>query len=149
MSEDPKYTIKNLVDEITLKKDDELTDAALIFLYHGGPETLKELFASYDVVVTFSDARASSTRLMHSVPEHHPEVYPVHVLTIDKYVAGVLVCTGEAMQHKMKGQMRSVIEAAAKSTTYRLTITGEAPSNKRVGGLDLWETTYSILYTDV
>lgn len=149
MPEDPKYTIKQIVDDITLLKDDEVTDAALIFLYHGGPETLKELFADYDVVVTFSDARASSTRLMHSVPEHHPEVYPVHVLTIDKYVAGVLVCTAEKMQHKMKEQMRSVIEAAAKSTTYRLTITGETPSNKRVGGLDLWETTYSILYTDV
>ncbi len=149
MSEDPKYTIKKIVDDITLKKDNETDDAALIFLYHGGPETLKELFADYDVVVTFSDARATATRRMREVPEHHPETYPVHVLTINKYVSGSLVCTGEKMQHKMKEQMRSVIEAAAVSTGYRLTITGETPSNKRIGGLSLWETTYSILYTDV
>jgi len=149
MPEDPKYTIKKIVDDITLLKDDEVTSAVLIFLYHGGPETLKELFADYDVVVTFSDAPATGIRKHHEVATHHPETYPVHVLTIDKYVAGVLVCSGEAMQHKMKGQMRSVIEAAGVSTGFRVTITKETPSNKRVGGLDLWETTYSILYTDM
>lgn len=149
MPEDPKYTIKKIVDDITLLKDDEVTSAALIFLYHGGPETLKELFASYDVVVTFSDARATGIRRMHEVPEHHPETYPVHVLTVDKYAAGVLIVTGEKMQHKMTEQMRSVIEAAGVSTGFRVTIIDETPGNKRVGGLMVWETTYSILYTDM
>jgi len=149
MSEDPKYTIKKIVDDITLKKDDEVIDATLIFLYHGGPETLKELFADYDVVVTFSDARATGTRQMQEIPEHHPETYPVHVLTVDKYVSGALVCTGEKMQHKMKEQMRAMIEAAGKSTGFRLRITNEKPDNKRAGGLMIWETTYSVLYTDV
>ena len=149
MAEDPKYTLKKIIDDISIKRDDNTTDATIVFLYHGGPETLKELFVDYDVVVTFSDAKASGVRRMHEIPEHHPETYPVHVLTIDKYAAGVLICTGEPLQHKMKEQMRSVIEAAGVSTGFRVTITGETPSNKRVGGLDLWETTYSILYTDV
>ena len=139
MAEDPKYTIKKIVDDITLKKDNESDDAALIFLYHGGPETLKELFADYDVVVTFSDARTSGGfRRHHSVPIHESETYPVHVMTINKYVSGVLVCTGEKMQHKMKEQMRVIIEAAAVADTYKLEITGETPSNKRLGGLSLW-----------
>lgn len=149
MPEDPKYTIKKIVDNITLKKDNESDDAALIFLYHDGPETLKELFVSYDVVVTFDDASAKGTRQMQEVPEHHPETYPVYVLTVDKYVSSVLVCTGEKMQHKMKEQMRSVIEAAGKSTGFRLQIPVEKPNNKRVGGLMIWETTYFILYTDM
>ncbi len=147
MAEDPKYTIKKIVDNITLKKDNESDDAALIFLYHDGPETLKEIFADYDVVVTFSDARASGFRRHHSVSVHHAEIYPVHVMTINKYVSGSLVCTGEKMQHKMKEQMRAVIEAAAVAATYKLEITGETPSNKRIGGLSLWETTFSITYT--
>ena len=149
MVEDPKYTIKKIVDDITLKKNNESDDATLIFLYEGGPETLKELFEDYDVVVAFGDARATGRRQMHEVPEHHPETYPIHVLTIDKYVSGSLVCTGEKMQHKMKEQMRSVIEAAGVSAGFRLRITDERADNKRVGGLMLWETTYSILYTDV
>lgn len=148
MGTDPKFIIKDLLDDITLKKDNETDDAALIFLYHGGPETLKELFVDYDVVVTFSDAKSSGTRRMHEVPEHHPETYPVHVLTIDKYASGVLICTGESLQHKIKEQMRSVIEAAGVSTGFRVTITGETPNNKRVGGLMIWETTYQVTYTD-
>ena len=112
MAEDPKYTIKKIVDGITLLKDDEEADAAIIFLYHDGPETLKALFDTYDVVVTFSDARATGIRKHHEVATHHPETYPVHVLTIDKYTSDTLVCTGEKMQHKMKEEMRTIIEAA-------------------------------------
>lgn len=153
MSEDPKYTLKKIIDNISIKKDDNVTNATLVFLYHGGPETLKELFADYDVVVMIDDARATGIRQMQEVPEHHPEMYPVHVLTVDKYalVLGVhtLVCTATKMDHKMKEQMRAVVEAAGISAGFRLRITDERPDNKRVGGLMVWETTYSILYTDV
>lgn len=144
MGEDPKYTIKKIVDDITIKKDNETDDATLIFLYEGGPETLKELFASYDVVVTFGDAPARPDRFVQDVPTHHPEVYPVAVQIINK--TGV---TATKMQHKMKEQMRTTIEAAAQTSTYTLRIISEAPGNRRVGGLGVWETTYSVEYKDL
>ena len=148
MAEDPKYTIKKIVDNITLKKDNESDAAAIIFLYKGGPETMKELFDDYDVVVTFGDAPATGVRHEQEVPTHHPETYPVYVSTVDKYVSDSLVCTADKMQHKMKEQMRSVIEAAAISTGFRLRVTSEDPITKWAGGLKIWETTYSVLYTD-
>jgi len=144
MGEDPKYTIKKIVDDITLKKDNEADDATLIFLYEGGPETLKELFASYDVVVTFGDAPVRPDRFMQDVAEHHPEVYPVTVQIIDK--TGV---TATKMMHKMKEQMRVIVEAAAQTSTYTLRIISETPGNRRVGGLYVWDTTYSIQYKDL
>lgn len=142
--EDPKYTIKKIVDDITLKKDNETDDATLIFLYEGGPETLKELFESYDVVITIDDAPARGERFMQDIATHHPEVYPVIVQIIDK--TGV---TATKLMHKMKEQMRATIEAAAQTSTYTLRILRETPGNRRVGGLDVGETTYSIEYKDL
>lgn len=51
---DPKYTLLDVVDEITTTKDDNATPAVIIFLYAGGPETLKTLFLTNDVIVTFT-----------------------------------------------------------------------------------------------
>ena len=149
MSEDPKYTIKKIVDGITLKKDDELTAATLIFIYADGPETLKELFETYDVIVMFEDAKGVGTRYIQNVPVHHPETYPVCVSTLDKYSAGVLVCTADAMQEKMKVQMRTMIEAAAKNVAYRLRIATEIPKTLKVAGLKIWETTYALIFEDL
>ena len=50
--------------------------------------------------------------------------------------------------NKMKEQMRTVIEAAAKGNGYRLRILTAEPNTKRISGVKVWITTYFILYTD-
>lgn len=144
MGTDPKYTVLDTINGITTTKDDNVTPATLIFMYRGGPETLKELFESYDVVITIDDAPARGERFMQDIATHHPEVYPVIVQIIDK--TGV---TATKLMHKMKEQMRATIEAAAQTSTYTLRILRETPGNRRVGGLDVGETTYSIEYKDL
>jgi len=101
------------------------------------------------VIVTFADAKVSPTRWMQDVAEHHPETYPIHVLTVDKYDSSYnLLCTADKMQKKMNAAMRAAVEAAAQGSTYRLRVVSEQPNNRRVGGLKIWETTYYVKYTD-
>ena len=150
MSVDPKYRVKNLVAyALTLiKKDDDSTSASCIILYEGGPETLGDLFDTYDVVVTVSDPTGKPERHMQEVPEHHPQAYPVNVLTIDKYSSGVLVCTGSRMQHNCRERIEFALDGT-KETAYRVRIVSSKEGQKTVGGITIWETTYMIRHTDM
>ena len=79
---------------------------------------------------------------MQDVPEGQAATYPVVVQIIDQ--TGV---TATKMLHKMKEKVRIVIEAAAQAANYKLRITRESPGSRRVGGLSVWETTFSVMYT--
>lgn len=142
---DPKYTLLDVVDAITTTKDDNITAAAIIFLYAEGPEPLGSLFDTYDVVVTFHDSRTRPTRHLQDVPVYYPSNFPVHVITIDKYnAAGTLVCTATKMQWKMKVQMRAIIAANAQVGAYTLRIIEESANDRWIAGLQVWESTYII-----
>lgn len=142
---DPKYTLLDTVDAITTTKDDDITAAAIIFLYAQGPETLKVLFDTYDVIVTFHDSTVRPIRHDQDVPTYYPALLPVHVITIDKYdAAGALVCTGTKMQWKMKSEMRTIIAANAQVGAYTLRITEERANDRWVAGVQVWEAIYVI-----
>ncbi len=142
---DPKSTLLNVVDGITTTKDDDVTAAAIIFLYADGPETLKDLFDDYDVIVTFHDSTTRPTRHLQDVPTYYPANLPVHVITIDKYnAAGVLISTGTKMQWKMKSQMRTIIAANAQVGAYTLRILDERVNDRWVVGLQVWESIYIV-----
>lgn len=142
---DPKYTILDVVDAITTTKDDNIAAAAIIFQYAGGPETLKTLFLTYDVIVTFHDSRTRPTRHLQDVPVYYPSEFPVHVITIDKYnAAGALLCTGTKMQWKMKVEMRAIIAANAQVGAYTLRIIDESANDRWAAGLQLWEEIYVV-----
>ena len=140
-----KQIIKNIVQTITTTIDNGAA-ADVVFLYEGGPETLKYLFhvTDYDVVVTFEDPNTRAYRPIQNVPEHHPDVHRVTVTCIDK--PGV---TATLMEAKMIYEMRLVIETAAQGADYILEIERETFSNRRKGGIDrVWERNFFIRYTD-
>jgi len=142
---DPKYTLLDVVDAITTTKDDNITAAAIIFLYAEGPETLKTLFQTYDVIVTFHDSRTRPTRHLQDVPTYYPAEFPVHIITIDKYnAAGALLCTATKMQWKMKAAMRAIIAANAQVGAYTLRIIEESANDRWLAGLQLWESVYVV-----
>lgn len=143
MSENPKYTIKKIIDDMMLKQDNEVDDATLIFLYEGGPETLEELIAAYDVIVTFGDPPVTPSRHIQDKPFHYSNVYPVTVTTYDK--TGV---TGTKMMHKARTQMRSLVEASAQGTGFTLRIRPSKPVNRDVGGIKLLQTTFQVEYKE-
>ena len=141
-----KTEVKNVISAVTATIDDDVTAAAIVYLYSGGPETLKYLFhiLDYDVVVTFEDPTVASRRWIQDVPEHHVEAVEVVVTSIDK--AGV---TGAKMQRKMRAAIRTVIEAAAHGLNFILRMPDERPQGRRKGGIDrVWETRYIIEYWD-
>jgi len=154
---DPKTTIKSIVDAYILanpiQKDDGLTDASVGSLWEGGPEGLKYLFfaVGYDVVITFGEPRTRSVRQVQDVPVHYLMSYPFTVTTVDKPLTGARVCTAAEMQYKATLALRKAIAASAQSApaatpAYTLTIMSDAAVHKRVGGLDLWETTHVAEY---
>ncbi len=142
---DPKSTLLNVVDGITTTQDDDVTAAAIIFQYAKGPETLKALFADYDVIVTFHDSDTRPTRRDQDVPTYYPANLPVHVITIDKNdPAGARVTTGTKMQWKMKAAMRTIIADNAQVGAYTLRIMDERANDRWTVGLQVFEQIYVI-----
>jgi len=142
----PKEQVKNIISTTTTTIDDDATPAFIIYMYAGGPETLKWLFyvLGFDVVVTVDDPTVANRRWIQDVPEHHPEAVEVVVTTIDK--AGV---TGTKMQEKMRAALRATVEASAHGVNYILRMPDERPQSRRKGGLDrVWETRYTITWMD-
>lgn len=140
-----KNTVKNIIQTIATTIDDG-SPADIIYFWVGGPETLKYLFyvVDADVVVAIDDPNEASMRWIQDVPEHHPAVHLVSVISIDK--TGV---TGSRMQEKMRLLMRTTVEAAAQGGNYTLKILRETRNNSRLGGIDLlWRTDYYIEYKD-
>jgi len=152
----PKYHIKNIIDNITTTKDNGVTAAQLLFIYEHGPEDLDYLFFNqdYDIVVTVGDpdpnTASGDRREIQDQPVHYTGIYPVTVFSMDKYSpVGNLVCTATKMQHKLTLALRTIIEANAQQTTYTIKITAGRPRNRRVGGLWLWSTEHKIEYFEL
>jgi len=154
---DPRTTIKGIVDAyiaaIPIKKDDGIVDASVGSLWESGPENLKYLFftVGYDVVITFGEPRSRAERRIQDVPVHYLMSYPFTVTTVDKPLTGVLVCTAAEMQYKVTLALRTAIGASAQSgagltPAYTLSIQSDTALHKRVGGLDIWESTHVAEY---
>lgn len=154
---DPRTTIKAIVDSYIaanpLKRDDGAANASVISLWEGGPETLKYLFysADYDVVITFGEPKSRAVRRIQDVPVHFQMSYPFTVTTADKPLMGATVCTAVRMQYKVTLALRRAVEASAQSAAgatpaYTLSIMSDTATHKRVGGLDIHETTHVAEY---
>ncbi len=97
------------------------------------------------MIVTFHDSDTRPTRHDQDVPTYYPANLPVHVITIDKFnAAGVRICTATKMQWKMKAAMRTIIADNAQVGAYTLRIQDERVSDRRLVGLQIWESIYVI-----
>ena len=135
---------------VTVTIDDDATPADILYIYAGGPETLKWDFYIYDfdVVVTIDDPTVAAQRWIQDIPEHHVEGMDVVVTTIDK-MKGAISVTGTKMQEKMRIALRARVEAVAHGPNFILRMPTERPQARRKGGLDrVWETRYTIAYWD-
>lgn len=153
---DPRYIIKDIIDEITLTKDDDVTAASILHEYERGPEDIKHIFYTegYDVLVKYGGPRVRSTREIQSKPVHYMMRYPVTVVTVDKHdpLLGTLVCTAPIMQAKARTALRNAVEGSAQSASgalpsYVLTVVEEQGKNEWRGGLNIWSTVYYVEYT--
>lgn len=151
-TQDPRYIIKNIIDAITLTKDDDVAFASVLHLYERGPEDIKDLFFvdDYDVVFFYGEPRVKSAREIQDVPVHYLMRYPVTVVTVDKRdpVLGVLVCTASIMQSKARTALHTVVEANAQSAVPAFTLTAmeEQGKNAWSGGINVWQTPYTLEY---
>ena len=156
---DPKTTLRsNIVTNIgDIHKDDGVTHASVIHIWEGGPETLKYLFFSapapgpYDIVISYGEPRSRGERKIQDVPVHYYMSYPVTVITADKPLTGVLVCTASAMQYKVTYALRAAVKAFAQSVpaatpAYTVTLISDDAVKRSVGGLTIWETKHTIEY---
>lgn len=153
---DPKTTIKAVV-EAYLLGDPILNDAGgactTVCRWEGGPETLKYLFYGVPdaaVVITFGEPRTRSIRDIQDVPVHYLMSYPITVTTANKPLTGVLTSTAARMQYKATYRIRRAIEGGAQSgvgpPAYTITVRQDSATHKRIGGLDIWETTHLVEY---
>jgi len=154
---DPRQTIKAIIDDYLaanrIKKDDGAADASVISLWEGGPETLKYLFysADYDIVITFAEPKSRAVRRIQDIPIHFLMSYFFTVSTVDKPLMGARICTAVRMQYKVTLALRKAIAASAQSAAgatpaYTLSIQSDTATHKRVGGLDIYETTHVAEY---
>jgi len=151
---DPRTTIKTIVDDHlgNIKKDNDIDNAMVITLWEGGPETLKHLFATYDVVITFGDPRSRSIRPIQDRPVHYLMRYPITVTTVNKpLTGGALVCTAARMQYHVAYALRVAIAVHAQSgvgatPAYTLRLIEDVATHKRIGGLDVWQADHYAQY---
>ena len=154
---DPRQTIKAIVDSYIatnpIKKDDDVTNASVGSLWEDGPESLKYLFytVDYDVVITFGEPKSRAVRRIQDVPVHFQMSYPFTVSTVDKPLMGAVVCTAAEMQYKVTLALRMAVEGEAQSAlgatpAFTLSIMSDTATHKRVGGLDIHETTHVAQY---
>jgi len=156
---DPRTTIYNIVSTNlgNIKLDDGATNAKIIHIWSGGPETMKYLFFSagapgpYEIIVSYDMPRSRSDRNVQDVPVHYLMSYGVTVTITDKPISGVLVCTGMAMMYKVTYALRAAVKAFAQSAigaapAYTLKIISDDAVMNRVGGLKIWETKHLLEY---
>jgi len=150
-TDDPRYIIKDIIDAITLTKDDDATAATILHEYDRGPEDMKYIFFTldYDVLVKYGGPRVRSNREIQDVPVHYLMTYPVTVVTVDKRTAlGALICTATTMQTKARTAIRTIVEANAQSAVpaYTLTIMREEDRDDWMGGINIWRAVYYLEY---
>ena len=140
---DPRYVIKNILDEMTFNKDDDATSAVLLFMYSDSGEFLEDLFDDYDVVFTLGPPTMIERRFIGDIPVHERYEVPVTVASIDK--TGV---TGSFMLWKADIEIRAKIEASVHpGAGVTITVVGiPRPDNRKVGGITVWQSIYTIRY---
>lgn len=154
MSTDPRLTIKNIFDGISTTIDDGSTAASLCFRYTDGPSTLKELFNTddYDAVISIGEPMGRHTRIIQEDPMFHNFDYPIVVQTIHKYDSGdVLISTGPALQFKIRDALYTEMETAGNrfgGSQYSIVNDSMFPLVRRVGGMRVWEMTYTFKFKD-
>jgi len=155
---DPKTTIYNIIStNLGVITKDAGGAASVLHVWEGGPEALKYLFFSapapgpYDVVITYNEPRSRAVRRIQDIPTHYLMSYPITVTTTDKPMTGVLLCTASRMQYKVSYALRAAVEAFAQSgigatPAYTLSVTSDASTYKRVGGIYVYETVHTLEY---
>lgn len=156
---DPRTTIFEIISTNlgNIKIDDGVTNAKVLHVWGGGPETLKYLFFSapapgpYDAVITYNEPRSRSARNVQDVPVHYLMSYNVTVTTTDKPMMGALISTASRTMYKITYALRAAVAAYAQSLpaatpAYTLSITSDASASKRVGGIDIIETEHTLEY---
>jgi len=156
---DPRTTIMaGIVAGLgAITKDDGIAAATVLHIWQGGPEPLKYLFydtplgGPYDVIISYGEPRSRSDRDVQDVPVHYLMSYPITVTTVDKPLVGALVCTASRMQYKVSYALRLAIAGIAQSApaatpAYTLTLRTDTSTMRRVGGLNIWETSHVAEY---
>jgi len=157
---DPKTIIRGIISAyITgtpLTKDDGVTNASDLHIFERGEENWKRLFFTegFDIVFFYGEPRVGSIRPIQDVPVHFLMDYPVTVVTVNKHdpVLGGIVCTATTMQAKARTALRAAIAASAQTgaavtPAYTIRVTNEVSRNEWQAGLNIFHTTYTILYT--
>ena len=152
MSTDPRLTLKGLVDGTATTIDDGSTAASICFRYTDGPSTLKELFNTddYDAVVSIGEPMGRHTRIIQEEPAFHNYEYPVTVQTIHKYdSSSVLISTGPELQFKIRDALYTVMESGYQfGSDWSIVNESVSPLVRRVGGMRVWEMTYTFKFKD-
>lgn len=149
MAADPAYTIKDIIDAVTIDIDDGITPAVISYQLAGAPEGMKYLFDNYDVLVIVGKPPTIPERHIQDVPIYYPSDFPISVLITDKFDAtDVLISTGNAMMWKMVEALRTIIAANAQVGAYTLRIISEKINNRWVAGLFIWETIITVEYKE-
>lgn len=153
---DPRTTIYTIVSAIpaaNIKLDNGATNASVLHIWEGGPETLKYLFytSGYDVIFTYGEPRSRSVRPIQDVPVHYNMDYPITVSTADKPLTGVLTATAVRMQYKATYALRDIVEASAQSVVgaspaYTLRVISDDAVVRNVAGIKVWETKHMLQY---
>jgi len=144
---DPRFRIKDIIDGIALTIDDGATAASILYIYEGGPETLKYLFRTedYDLVVTVADPRRRASgdqREIQDAPLRFIGFHPTSATAIDK--PGV---TATKLLFKFQQQLETTLAANAQQASYTVKLESDGPRNVRAWGTErVWVTTYQVGY---
>lgn len=141
--DDPRFKVKDIIDALTVTKDDDATGAAELFMYSDGEENYEDLFVTYDVLFLIGSWSEVPSRHEANKPIHETYTVPVTVVTIDK--SGV---TGTTMQWKADVALRAIIEANAQpGSGVRIELgTGIRPANQKIGGVTIYKNVYPVMY---
>ena len=150
---DPRETIEAIVDGISTTIDDGSTAASICFRYTDGPSTLKELFNTddYDVIISIDDPTGRHGRIIRGDPVEHNFFFSIHVQTINKYdSSNVLIATGPKMQFKVRSSLFTEMEKASNRLGTGYVITNESlrPQVSRIGGMRIWQMSYTFTFQD-
>lgn len=116
MATDPKATIVALLvaninqGTYDITEDDNSTLAATLMAYDLPMETIKELFATNDVIITVRQDPGSSEWIgLGKAQETIPIVLDIYV--VDKHTAGTQIITGTKVRWKAKDALSTLIKA--------------------------------------
>jgi hypothetical protein len=137
----PCYKIIDIIDEMSVTKDNNHDAASVIVMWGLPGEKLASLFSEYDAVVAVCPAPVRSYRLIQDVPVHYQYNVPVTVHSKDK--TGI---TGEFMQWKVERELARLLAASAHTGSVEMSLSSGRDYSRRVGGSTLWITSYTVSY---